>query len=160
MAKNIYTMQRSFCAKQNIPTEDLLEAVNIAMNYEADLFINNVCVMSVLGLPMEENIKTLARRGIETYVADNCYRFRYADPSKNVTRIYYDFIIVEGDRAELHLSKMPSRLKHKAFSTKEEIYNDIRKNHPSIRHLLVVDFSGEKYTGSYEYELYGKEKVL
>ena len=153
----MYYMQESYRPLREIPTEDMLEAVKISMNYEADLYFFQHLVVSWIGLPMEQNIERLGEYGIETYVVDNCCRFRYKDPAKNVKKLYYTVYELEKGRGEIHLKSMPAYLGHKHYSSKDEIYNQIRRDYPSIRFITVVDFSGEKFTGSYEYELYGGE---
>lgn len=149
-----YYMCPSYGRKQQLPTDDLLEAVKISINYEADLFIGGYLLASWLGYSMEENIERLKKEGIETYVVENNYRFRYYDDSKNIKRIYFRMHDFENGTAEIHLKSTPSKLGDPCYSSIDEVYNIIKESHPSIRTLTVVDFSGDKYTGSYEHELY------
>lgn len=150
----MYRAWRSYASKPNdLPTDDLLEAVKMAINYEADFYIGGRMIASWLGLDMEENIRRLAEVGIETYVVDGSYCFRYKDPEKNIKRIYYYFVERQDGKGEIHLSSYRSKMDQPFYSSIEEIYEIVKKDHPHIHVVTVCDFSGEKYPGSYQYEL-------
>lgn len=79
----MYRMWREYASKPtDLPTDDLLEAVKMSINCEADFYIYGRMIASWMGLSMEENIRRLDKEGIETYVVDGDYRFKYKDPEK------------------------------------------------------------------------------
>lgn len=150
----MYTMWRAYSSKgTDLPTDDVLEAVKMSLNYEADLYVGNRLLASWMGLEMEENSRRLAKEGIETYVVDGRYCFKYRDPSKNVKRIFFQFIKTGNDQGEVHLSDYRSKMDQPFYSSVEDVYEVVKKEYPYVSILTVVDFSGDKYTGSYKVEL-------
>lgn len=139
--------------KTTLPTEDLLEAVKISMNYEADLFMGGYMVVSWMGYSMEENIERLSKEGIEVYVIEGQYRFRYKDPSKNIKRIYYILYLNDKGLGEVHLGDTPNCKDDPHYSSHEEIYSKIKKEHPDLVTLTVIDFSGDTFRGSFKIDL-------
>lgn len=151
----MYYIWRSFAMNKTLlPTEDLLEAVKISMNYEADLYRYGTCLASWLGLPMEENIKHLEEKGIEVYVVNNNYRFRYKDPAKNIKRMYYRLAVNDQTKqGELHVSDTPSYKDQAHYPTLEAILEVVKEHEPDLEVLTIIDFSGDTYEGSYKKRL-------
>ncbi|EEM99367.1 hypothetical protein bthur0014_58730 [Bacillus thuringiensis IBL 4222] len=147
-------MWREYASKPtDLPTDDLLEAVKMSINCEADFYIYGRMIASWMGLSMEENIRRLDKEGIETYVVDGDYRFRYKDPEKNIKRIFFEFINIGEGKGEVHLNSYRSRKDQPFYSSIEEIYELLKEDCPHVHTLNVVDFSGDKYEGSYQYNL-------
>lgn len=85
----MFTMKRAYEAAVRLQTDDLLTAVKISLNQEADLYHNGSLIASWLGLPMECNIERLEKLGLTAYIAAyNSYRFKYTDESRNESCYY------------------------------------------------------------------------
>lgn len=86
-----YQMAAAYESIRDIDTDDLLSAVKIASNYEADLYVDGKLIMSPLGLEREDNTQRLEQYGITTYITNHRYNYRYTDESKNTTVHYAEF---------------------------------------------------------------------
>lgn len=156
----MYYICRNYSSnKIKLPTDDLLEAVKISLNEEADLYIGNSLFISWMGYDMEENKIRLEDEGIEAYVVNRQYCFRYKDSKRNVKKIYYSLYLHDSLNAEIHLSDTPSKINQISFSSVEEIYSDIKSSNPQLSFLTVVDFSGDTFEGSYKYDLAANKRL-
>lgn len=135
---------------------DDLEAVKYAQNYEADLYINNKLVFSPLGLEREDNTMLLEKIGIETYIVNGQYHYRYQDPAKRKDTLYATFFVSnQYDKKHLEVQlydyKKQSNI-HKFNSFKEllkEIENKyidkLEIDYKNISILAWVDLNYIKY---------------
>lgn len=145
--------------RQKLPTEDLLEAVKISINYEADLYIGGYLLVSWLCLPMEENKMRLEQKGIETYIVKDQYCFRYQDSEKNIKKFYYDIIDLQDGEGELHIDSIPGYTGHQSYSSFDELIKQVKEKYPQFKVLTIVDFSGDVFEGSYNFDMRTMEKV-
>lgn len=87
----MFAIAKSFSGIKRIDTDDLLEAVKIASNNEADLYVNGKIIFSPMGYSQEENERQLSKLGITTYTSGPYLRYKYTDESKNNQRFYATF---------------------------------------------------------------------
>lgn len=150
----MYYMCQSYSSyKQLLPTNDLVEAIKISLNYESDLYRGNKLLASWLGYSMDTNIENLEKEGIECYIAGGQYKFRYKDSKKNIKRIYFKLIEYKykGKQVpELHLSDTPSKRSQPYYDSLEQVLATVKEQSPHISEVTVVDFSKDEFTGSYQ----------
>ncbi|MES9681646.1 hypothetical protein ABWK22_01695 [Gottfriedia acidiceleris] len=151
----MYRMWRSYATKPtDLPTDDLLEAVKMSLNYEADFYIGSRLLISWMGMEMDYIKPILEKEGIEIYVVENKYCFRYIDPAKNIKKIYISNLFNFDDgKGEVHLSAYRTRIDQPFYSSLEEVYEFVKSKNKLLVELNVVDFSGDKYEGSFKIDL-------
>lgn len=91
-----YEIAPAYQGRKEISAKDLLTAVHISLNQEADLFEDGHLICSWLGLPMDQNIENLHLKGITTYVQNHQYCFKWTDESKNTNKILLRFFLMFG----------------------------------------------------------------
>jgi hypothetical protein len=123
-------MYRSYEEKKKLNTKDLLTAIKYTCNYEGDLYYNNSLVISCLGLSREENTKNLIKYGIETFVKNGYYNYKYKDKSKNSNKIYASFYAYNWDGVNKLDVKIHDYIlddeKHRKYNSIDEAIKDIK----------------------------------
>lgn len=68
---NTYTIEIAYEGSRQLETYDMVAALKIASNYEADLYRNGKLVYSAMGLSHEENKELVSKYDVEMYVTPN-----------------------------------------------------------------------------------------
>ena len=160
----MFKMVRSYEGSKEINTKDLLTAIKYASNYEADLYYNGCLVISCLGLSMDDNIEKLKKFGIETFVENGCYNYRYQDKSKNNTQIYATFYAYNWKGTNKLDVKLNDYIlddeKHRKYNSINEVIEDIKiKDVPKfgIDNIHIANHINNKYE-SLQNKLFGECK--
>jgi hypothetical protein len=131
----MFAIAKPYSRVIKIETVDTLEAVKIAANNEADLYMNGKIVFSPLGFSEEENQRQLEKLGITTYVSGPYIRYKYTDESKNINRFYATFHEFDwGGKPNLQVFIHDYRTSKndEEFSSVEEIVEAVKKRYSHL----------------------------
>lgn len=124
-----FVMERNDEYRVTLKTDDILTAVKINSNYEADLYIDGQLAVSCLGLPMKDNAIKLMNFGITAYVKDGTWRYKYTDESKNVKRYYVspqDYEWGGADKIQYNIHDYPTDKDDHEFESLRAIFENVR----------------------------------
>ncbi|OHX42893.1 hypothetical protein [Cytobacillus oceanisediminis] len=143
-----YEIAPAYQGRKEISAEDLLTAVHISLNQEADLFEDGKLICSWLGLPMDQNIENLHRKGITTYVQSHQYSFKWTDENKNSNKIFAMFLshVWEGeDMLQVNVHHYRASINEREFNNLDELHQFLFRNYPDIMpsFISVWVFGGE-----------------
>ncbi|EWG08712.1 hypothetical protein [Cytobacillus firmus] len=130
----------AYQGRKEISAEDLLTAVHISLNQEADLFEDGQLVCSWLGLPMDQNIENLHLKGNTTYVQNHHYCFKWSDESKNTNKIFAAFLphVWEGeDMLQVNVHDYRASANEREFTSLDELHDFIFENYPEIEPSFI-----------------------
>lgn len=130
-----YEIAPAYQGRKEISAEDLLTAVHISLNQEADLFEDGKLICSWLGLPMDQNIENLHHKGITTYVQNHQYCFKWTDESKNTNKIFAAFLphVWEGeDMLQVNVHHYRASINEREFNNVDDLHQFIFENYPEI----------------------------
>lgn len=147
----MFAIAKSFSGIKRIDTDDLLEAVKIAANNEADLYVNGRIVFSPMGYSQEENERLLKELGITTYISGPYIRYKYMDESKNKKRFYASFSEFEWGgkpNVQVFIHDYRTSKEDKEFSSVEEVVREVKEkySHLPTNEISIGLFGDNGYT--------------
>lgn len=136
----IYSVARPYGNMKKIDSKDLLDAVKYSVNLEGDLYQDRELVVSWLTLSMEENIERLHQKGIETYLENNRYGYRYVDESLNKVKYSAQFLLSGDKHLDVTIHDYYSCESEKQFWSFSEIFAYIKAEYKGIEDYLSIWF--------------------
>jgi len=118
-----FTMHRSYERPVTLQTNDLLTAVKQSISYEADLYVDNRLLVSWSGLNPEVNHERLLEVGIQPYLVNGSWKFKYIDETKNVKTYFVHAFIYPFQgvlKAQINVQDYSEDPTYKSYSSLDE----------------------------------------
>lgn len=132
----MFTMIRSYEGEKKINTKDVLTALKYCCNYEGDLFKDGKLIFSCLGWDRELKEESIKDLGIESYIANGCYNYRYTDTSKrnnDLYATYYSYVWQGVKKLQINIHDyITDNEEYKIFKSIEDCIKDTKENHVNI----------------------------
>lgn len=147
----MFYMARSYSRLVPIDADDVLTALKIAANYEAELYEDNHLIFSPFGFSREENTRRLLEYGITTYVSNNRYCYKYTDESKNKPVYFARFVEYDWSgkpHLQVHVHDYKSSKEDIKYDSIEAILEDVKQkySHLPIEAISVGLYDDNGYT--------------